>query len=298
MRVIGMLCAIALLGTLTACGGARSSHICKDLKPDTTISGDPAALAAEGDKSWPKRGIESELRKTIQAWEKSLRLKPNQPDLRVRLARAHYLLADGHLRFDEDLSEQMATHFEKGANHAELALGQKYPEYRSKYCARRPTKVVLQTLDKGAVPAMYWFSTNLGKYGLEKSLVVVLNEKDRIKAMMDLIEELYPDYFFAGVYRYLGSYFTKIPFPGGDLPKARTKFEKSLALAPNYIGTNVLFADLYAIKAKDKALFKRLLETVLNADANVVPELAPEAGIEKRKAKELMDEIDVYFPED
>jgi len=299
MRAFAVVLAVAVAAaTITGCAGARQSGICADLKPDPSVSGDVAKLIAEGEEGWKNRGNMAALVKGIDAMEKALKLKPNQADMRVKLSRMHYILADGHLRFDDEKSETMADHFEKGAMHAELALGQKYPEYRSKYCARRPTKVVLQTLDKGAVPAMYWFATNLGKYGLEKSLVVVLNEKDRIKAMMDLIEKLQADYNYGAVYRYLGSYYTKIPFPNGDLPKSRTMFEKSLAAAPNYVGTKVLFADLYGIKAKDKALFKKLLDEVLAADPNVIPDVAPEAKIEQRKAKELLEEIDVYFPED
>ncbi len=299
MRGLAIIVAVGVAAaTVVGCAGARQSGICAELKPDATVSGEVATLVAQGQEGWKNRGDEAALRKGIAAMEAALKLKPNQPDLRVTLSRMHYMLADGHLRFDDEKSEKMADHFEKGAMHAELALGQKYPAYRSKYCARRPTRVVLQTLDKGAVPAMYWFATNLGKYGLEKSLVVVLNEKDRIKAMMDLIEKLFADYNHGAVYRYLGSYYTKIPFPNGDLPKARSQFEKSLAKAPNYLGTKVLFADLYGIKAKDKALFKRLLDEVLAADPSADPALAPEARIEQKKAKELLAEIDVYFPED
>jgi tetratricopeptide (TPR) repeat protein len=278
-----------------ACGGGRESGVCGDLSSAPTAQGDAQAVEAEGDGAWQNRGDEAELRKAIESWQRALAIDPARADLRVKLSRAHYFLADGHLRFKED-TDAMVAHFKEGTNQAEMALGQKYPNFRSKFCARRPYQQALQQLDKGATGAMYWYATNLGKYALETSIVEVLNQKDRIKAMMDLIVELDHGYFHFAVERYFGAFYTKVPFPSGDLPRSRSHFEKALQLAPDYLATRVLFAELYATKAKERAIFKSQLEAVLAADLNKVPELVPEATVEKKKAKALLDEIDTYFP--
>ncbi len=75
-----------------------------------------------------------------------------------------------------------------------------------------------------------------------------------------------------------------------------------MAAAPNYLATRVLYAELNVLKMKDKkaakALFSTLLKEVLAFDLSKEPALIPENTIEQKKAKRLLDEIDVYFPED
>lgn len=288
----------AIAGLIVGCAGSRSSIICQDLAPDPAVQGDVATLNSEGDEAWKGRLEEAQLAKAIDAWEKSLKIDPKQYQLRVKLARAHYLMADGHVRFDEEREEQMLAHFESGVKHAEVALGQQFPEFRNRFCSRRPLKAQIAALDKGAVPAAYWYATNLGKYGLAKSIIVVLNQKDRIKALMDMVKKLDDTYFYSAADRYFGAYYTKIPYPNGDLPKSKSHFEATIAAQPNYLGSKVLMADLWAIKAGDRETFKRLLDEVVAADPKVIPEVEPENTIEQRKAKMLLEEIDLYFPLD
>ena len=295
--LVGLLTA-TIVFALPACGGARKSGICGNLNPDATGQGDAKALEAEGDAAFAKRDQESQLRKAITSWEKAMTINPSNAGLRVKLARAHYFLADGHLSFNEEAKKEMLAHYQKGTNHAELALGQQYPKFRSKYCSRQPFKTALQQLDTGAIGAMYWYSTNLGKYALATSIVEVLNQKDRIKAMMELIKRLDAGYFHGAADRYFGAFYTKIPFPKGDIPKSAGHFEASMKLAPDYLSTRVLYAAMNRTKAGDRAKFKELLDSVVNFDLSKMPEMMPENKAEQRKAKDLLEEIDVYFPED
>ena len=295
----GVLTAMVLgLGLLTVgCGASRQSGVCGSMDFPKG-SGDAAALIAQGDAAWAGRGDESRLREAITAWQGALAIDPSNADVRVKLSRGHYFLADGYIRFDESKKDEMLAHFEQGTNQAEIALAQAYPSYRSKYCARQPFSSALQQLDKGAVPAIYWYATNLGKYALAKSIVAILNEKDRIKAMMGFIKSTDEGFFYNAADRYFGAFYTKIPFPNGDLPKSRGHFEASVAGSPQYLATKVLFAGMNALKAKDKATFQRLLEEVAAFDLQSAPELIPENTIEKKKAAELLEEMFVYFPEE
>mgnify|MGYP003953275115 CR=1 FL=1 len=295
-RTIIALCFVGSM--LMGCGGGRTSGICAHTNLKATAQGDAKALAASGEEGWKGRLDSGKLEQTIQAWEKSLAIDPGQADLRVKLARAHYFLADGHLRFDEEKSDVMLKHFEAATNHSELALGQKYPGYAKKYCARRPFKQALAQVDKGASSAMYWYASALGKYALAKSIVMILNEKDRIRAMMTTIRELDSTFFYTGPDRYFGAFYTKIPFPSGDIERSAKHFEASIAGSPNYLASYVLYAELNRIKAGDKAKFKELHDTVVAFDLSKAPELLPENTIEQRKAKALLEEIDVYFPEE
>lgn len=293
--LMGLGLATALL--LTACAGSRQSGVCGDLNPPSTAEGDADALVAEGEESWQLRSDQAQLRTAISSWSQALLVDPSRADLRVKLARAQYFLADGFLRFDETKFDEMLDNFEAATNQAEFALAQKYPAYRAKHCSKQGTEIALAQLDEGASGAMYWYASALGKYALAKSIVTVLNEKDRIKAMMGFIHKRDPGYFHQGPDRYFGAFYTKIPFPKGDLPRSRRHFEASLAKAPIYLATRVLLAEMYAIKAQDRALFEKMLNEVVAFDLQQAPDLIPENTIEQRKAKALLEEIDVYFPE-
>ena len=76
-------------------------------------------------------------------------------------------------------------------------------------------------------------------------------------------------------------------------------------MAPNYLGTKVLWAELLCVKLqgdadKDgqndgKVQFKKLLDEVIAADANADPTIAAENGLEQQKAKKLLAKIDDLF---
>ena len=108
------------------------------------------------------------------------------------------------------------------------------------------------------------------------------------------------------MWRYFGGYEAATAgIAGGSLDKSKENFEKSIALAPNYLGTKVLFADFLCPKLqKDadgdgepdgKVLFKKLLDEVIAADAAVDPEIEPENRMEQAKAKKLLARIDELF---
>lgn len=299
MRTIMTVAIIAVLATFaTACGASRQSGLCADdLYTKGTLQGDAAAAEKEGAEHWEKRSDQAELQKAIDAWERAVQIDPSKADLMVRLSRAWYFLGDGFLRFDDEKKDAMLAAFEKGTYWAEVSLRGTNAEFRKRVCASEPFDKALKSVDKKSVPALYWYATNLGKWGLASSLINVLENKDKVAAMISTARKLDPSYYYGAPDRYLGAYYTKIPFPNGDLKRSRKHFQRSLKIEPNYFATRVLMADMLAPKAKDRALFKEALEYVINAKPDVIPELQPEQEIEQRKAKELLEDIDVLFEE-
>ncbi len=304
-RALNLGMAVVLTATLvTACGSSRQSGICGDMNPAPTATGNADQLEAEGDAHWAKRADEASAKAAIASWTKAVNVDPTRHTVRTKLARAHYFVADAHLWFkkevddDEVAAAEMLEHHKQGTNQAEFALGQAYPAYRSKFCARQPFDVALQQLDKGAVATMYWYATNLGRYALQKSLVEVLNQKDRIKAMMDLAQRLDPEFWYHGPDRYFGAYFTKIPFPSGDLKKSEGHFKRSVASSPKYLATQVIYAQMNVAKQGDRALFEKLLKGVIGFDLSQAPDIMPENAAEQRKAKVFLDDIDNLVEEE
>jgi predicted anti-sigma-YlaC factor YlaD len=106
---------------------------------------------------------------------------------------------------------------------------------------------------------------------------------------MTRVLELDPNFYHGGPHRYFGAFYAVAPdFAGGDLAKSREHYDKSLEIAPYFLGTKILMAENLATKLDDEQMFDKLLEEVLAADLSTVPpEILPEMTAEQEKAREL-----------
>jgi len=297
--------------------------LCTDAAKGSGKEADAKKQREAGDIAFELRKDEAKARESVAAYEASLAADPNQPEVRIKAARALYLLADGHWRL-ADKEEEMLAGFERGMAHAAAALQLVNPAFRRKVCTGSAIPDAIASLDQASVAPIYWYATHLGKYGLAKDMLEVLANKDMIFAVMGALRRLQPTYYFHAPDRYLGGYYTKVPFPKGDLPMAFNHFRASMKGAPNYFATYNLVAEMYAPRvvsiidprasacvvgapkiAEDaaapryhpcRALFEKLLGFVQDNKPELIPELAAEQALEQEKAKRLMAEIDTYFP--
>jgi hypothetical protein len=153
-------------------------------------------------------------------------------------------------------------------------------------------------LQKDDQMAIYWTASNLGKWARSQGFTTLVKYKGYIAKLMTVCLALDETAFWAGPVRYWGAFYAVAPgFAGGDMTKSKEMFEKSKEMEPNYFATYVLYADTYAKKAQEKELFISLLQHVLDADVNVIPELVPEQTLEKKKAQAFLDNISDYFAE-
>jgi tetratricopeptide (TPR) repeat protein len=276
----------------SGCAGRKAAWE-KGQTTDGKGAGDAAANIAAGDAHWAKRSDPNEIRAAIAAWEKAAQADPKNVELLVKLTRGNYFLADGFLRAND---KEYLKYMDIGVKWGEKAMQAASPEFDKKMQggAKLPEAVVV--IPKEGVPAMYWYASALGKWAKRKSFAVLLGQKDNVRAIMTRVLELEPNYYHGGPYRYFGVFYAVAPaFAGGDLKKSKESFEKSLELAPTYVGTKVLWAEELAVKEQDEETFDKLLNEVLAAPDDVIPELKPEIMVEKQKAKELLADKDDRF---
>lgn len=298
MKRIGLsLCVAGLALSIGAgCAGRKAAWQDKntenaDSATATAAESDPNMAAAEG--HWAKRTDPNEIRQAISSWEKAVEANPKNVEALSMLVRANYFLADGYLRGDE---KAYLEHMDKAVGWGEKALIAASPEFEEKMRNKAKFYEAVTVVGKEGVPAMYWYSAALGKWARAKSFAVLVGQKDNVKAAMDRVMELDAGFFYAGPDRYFGAFYSVAPaFAGGDLDKSQEHFDKSLAVAPNYLGTKVLMAENLAVKLDDEDKFKAWLQEVLDGDPKGIPELEPEALVEQQKAKELLENIDEYF---
>lgn len=296
MKTILFIAAAALLA---ACGaGAQGvGQAIRRTPLDAAAQAQRQQHLESSEAAWADRLDEIKLRVAIAGWEGAVGIQDDDHESAARLARAYYLLADGHLVFDAARRDEFLKAHESGMKWAEHGMLAISPEYEKRRRTGAKIEDAIMKLGRDAVPLMYWWDVNLGKWAKAQDIATVLQHKDRIYRVMSRVAELWPDYFYGAPDRYFGGYFAVAPsFAGGDPQKAKAFFEASLKLAPNYIATHVLIADLLAPKLSDgRALAERELKWVLETPADIIPEVTPEATIEKKKAEKILGELDDRF---
>ena len=311
IRRLGRLVILVVLATsLTACAAKRETAM-KDASELTkaTEQGEFSQALADAMTHWENRGDKNSLKKAIDGMERAVKMPASDMSPEERsdkiaetyemLARAYYLFADSHIRLeaeDDEKDEEMMRIFELGVQSAEKAIAIRDPNF-AKTVTATPNKWqdAVASADPKALPALYWYSTNLGKWALLEGIATILKRKDDIKATMDWAMQQDENYFHGAPHRYFGVYHTKVPIGGGNPAKSKESFEKSIASAPNYLATKVLMANSYAVLTGERELFDKLLNEVIAADPNAVPEIAHENRLEQAKAKKLLAKADDLF---
>jgi len=294
--------AAAPLATVTlgaGCGASASSIGGGVRRGGATDPTAYQAAVAAGDAAFAQRGDRAQHEAAIAKYEEAIQLKDDDFETYEKLARANYLLADGWLFFEQaDKKELFLKTYEKGFQYAERGLKARYPAIEERLAAGVDLKDAATLVDKPGIGLLYWYSTNLGKWGNAQDITVVLTYKDRIYAIMEQVYNLDTNFFWGAADRYFGAYYSIAPsFAGGDLDRSWKHFEASRKIAPDYIATYNLVAEFYAPKKQDEALFDAMTQKVLDAPVDIIPELAAEAAVEKRKAEALRKrKADGEFP--
>lgn len=311
-RVSGrLILLLVLIVSVSACGANRESALAQGDQEILKAKGQGNFVKTleEAEALWEGRQDRSKLEGAIAKWEEAATLETPDMDEKqrraalaeifARVTQGYYFLADSHIRLstgDEDvIDDEMKAAFEKGITAAEKGLAASSPEFAKLFQAETPWPEAIKVLEKNANPLLYWYASNTGKWALLEGFAEILSRKDDIKAIMDRVEGQSPTYYHGAPYRYFGVYYTKLPFPGGDLPKSEGYFNKAFEANPGYLATSVLMADALATKKEKKDEFEKHLQYVLDFDLAKAPGLAPENHFEKIKAQRLMDQIGDRF---
>lgn len=306
LRTCARLLLLALVAAFAgACGASSASPLVENVDQATAATGDGdfLALVAEGDAQWDNRGDEAAVQAAIAAWEEAITAAtPSDMSRRdalfpvyVKLSMAYYWHAHAHLRWMPDSDDAMMASYDQGKEYAETALALNNDAWTQALLYETPIPDAVATLTADDVPAMYWYATNLGRWGLMRGITTVLANVSDIKAMMDRVEELNPDYFYGAPNRYFGVYYTKLPFGNPDLDQSRARFEANMEAYPQYLETRVLLAEEWAMTTQERAVAEENLQYVVDADVSQWPELEPENANAQRRARQLLEELDEYF---
>ncbi len=250
------------------------------------------ALKSDADALWAKRSDTESLKAALVKYESAYNANPTDRETAARLTRGWYFLGDAH----ESEKDAKNTAFDTAVSWGKrcLAINADFKAKLDKGDAKEAE--VVAALVKEDVPCMYWTSSALGKWAKLNGILTSLKHIDTVKAYMNRIGDLQPDYFYHGPDRYWGAYYSLIPsFSGRDLGKSKSHFDKSIAGSPQYLGTQVLVADTWAVNSQDKETYLRMLQAVIDANPGDDPDIGAENRAEQAKAKRLLGQADERF---
>ncbi len=234
---------------------------------------------------WEKRGDKQSLKQAISLYEKAYQESPSY-ELAERLAYAWYFLADA---FEE--GKQKSAGYYRGYEWGIKALCYD-PGFKQRYeVGKKGMGDAIAGVSKEFAGAIFWAATSYGKWGKMRNILKQLGPAKQARKMILYLYSLDRNYYYGGPARWLGTYYAVAPgIAGGDLEKSKKYYEESMAAAPKYLATRVLMAENYAAKVKDRALYDQLLDEVLAADPEDLPEVAIEQRVEQEKARKLKAE--------
>jgi hypothetical protein len=148
------------------------------------------------------------------------------------------------------------------------------------------------TLDRRAVPALFWTASCLGKWiDLNRDAVSSVASLANAAALMQRALELDEGFYHAGPHLFFGVYYGgRPPLLGGDFARASRHFARADELnAGNLLMVDVLQAQYLDRQRLDRDAFHTHLRHVLDAPADLDPELMLINGVAKAHAARLLE---------
>jgi len=156
----------------------------------------------------------------------------------------------------------------------------------------------LSRLDKKHVPYVFWAAACWGNWiGLNLNSMEAQAQLPRVEMMMKRVLVLDESYHYGGPHLFMGIWFASRPkIAGGNLDTARQHFLKAIELGQKkFLMAKIYYAEYYAKKTFDQALFTSILNEVLETPVDIDPELTLINTVAHRKAQEMLIDAQDYF---
>lgn len=284
-QAIGLVCAGFLL--VQAC--TIQTFALRSL--DNLFNNTIASFMEEGDLRLAEQGIAGNL-KLLEGVVKS------DPENGKFLLLACQGYAAYALAFADDSSERSLSFYTRARLYGTrglVLLGIPPRVFTSDAAAMRQA---LSRLGKQDVPLVFWTASAWGSaVNLQLADPAAIACLPSINAMMEWVEAKDPEYFYGGPYLYFGVFYGSLPpVLGGKPDLAKVNFERALAAGGGkFLMTYVFYAKTYAVEMQDERLFEDLLDHVIDASVDVLPEQRMANAVAKKRAQEALARKGDFF---
>jgi len=275
-------------------------------------------------KSWPaiERYEDPDLAEggipgSIAMMEGLVEIRPDDTELRVLLAQAYGSYGFGYM--EDHMEEALTKDDEEGSEHFRRRAAMAYSRGRELTLG---SLTVWEPDDGGApaqikkglaawteylkkfddaekhVPTLFWAAYSWGRYiGVNRDDVNALADLPFVTAISDRIMALDHTYWGHAPHALRAGLIGTAPAQLGGRPEeAKKEFETAIAATQ---GKNLMYlvieAQIVAVALQDRALFKKLLTTVVEAPKDIDPDQRLINQLAKRRAERYLSEIDHLF---
>ena len=158
--------------------------------------------------------------------------------------------------------------------------------------------LALNNVEVAHQPALFWLEQCWGGWLMQNlDSVEAFADIPRLEGLMKKVHELDPAFHHAGPHLFLGAFYGgRSRMLGGNPEKSRHHFEKALDLTEKkFLLVRLLFAKTYAVQNQNRELFESQLQAVVNAPPDLFPEQRLANEVARKKAAQLLDQIDELF---
>ena len=224
-----------------------------------------------------------------------IKIDPENAVLHTYAAQAFYGLAYG---FNEDSDPQRASDFYlRGSRHGITALELNGASNLADSTIADFNDAVSK-MRKNDVAAMFWTASCWAKWiDMHRDDPEAIAQLPRATALMQRVLELDETFYFGGAHMFFGVYYgSRAPAIGGDFDKSRMHFDRAREITDGrLLIPDLLQAQYLARQQFDQEAFHTLLTGIVDAPDDLMPELALQNQIAKRKAAALLEKEQEWF---
>lgn len=158
----------------------------------------------------------------------------------------------------------------------------------------------LKAYGRDDVSLLFWTGLGYGGWiNRNKQSVRAVADLPIAVAFMERVLELDDEFYYGGAHLFLGQYYgSRAKELGGDPERAREELQRVLELTEGkLLLAKVYLARYYAVPTQDPELFEQVLEEVLDAPDDLLPEEELLTAVAKHKAEKLLFEQEDFFLE-
>ncbi len=202
--------------------------------------------------------------------------------------------------FVEPKSKDRAKNFYLRAKNFGLQVLEKNKDFKNANLSsnEEDLRKSLKKFSKKDLEILFWTANAWGSFvNLSRNDPFALAELWKPQALMERCLELDETFYFAGHHLFFGTIKGSLPkILGGKPEESKKHFDKALEITDGkMLMVRVYFAKFYAIQTQNREIFENQLKQVLEFEINQAPEIALMNTLAKERAKELLDDIDIYF---
>ena len=224
-----------------------------------------------------------------------IKIDPDNALLHTFAAQAFYGLAYGFN--EEDRPERASEFYLRGTRHGITAL-----ELSGARNLADSTiddfNAQVSKMRKGDVAAMFWTASCWAKWvDMHRDDPEAIAQLPRATALMQRVLELDDTFYYGGAHMFFGVYYgSRAPSIGGNFDKSLKHFDRAREITDGrLLIPDLLQAQYLARQQFDQAQFNRLLTGIIEAPDDLMPELALQNQIAKRKAAVLLEKEAEWF---